>query len=91
MTSFFIMQYLVYIIYSQRIDKYYVGYTSQNIGERIRKHNSNHKGFTGKANDWILVYQELFEYKTQALGREKQIKSWKSRVKIKELIDAYTV
>ncbi|MEY5047553.1 MAG: hypothetical protein RLZZ175_912 [Bacteroidota bacterium] len=51
--------YFFYILYSTSIDKYYVGHTS-NLVERLRKHNSNHKGFTGKASDWEIVYSEQF-------------------------------
>ncbi|MBE9469120.1 MAG: GIY-YIG nuclease family protein [Bacteroidetes bacterium] len=41
------MKYFVYIIFSKIINKFYIGYTN-NIIDRLRKHNSNHKGFTGK-------------------------------------------
>ncbi|MDD5572103.1 MAG: GIY-YIG nuclease family protein [Bacteroidales bacterium] len=75
----------LYIIYSAVLDKYYVGYT-ENIEQRIRKHNSNHKGFTGKKYDWVLKYSETFQTKQEAIKRETQIKRWKSRIKIEELI-----
>jgi putative endonuclease len=31
---------------------------SDDLEERIRKHNSNHKGFTGIVNDWGLTYMK---------------------------------
>lgn len=74
-----------YIIFSPSTDKYYIGHTSD-LDERLRKHNSNHKGFTGKADDWQFVYTENFSSKTEAYQRERQIKAWKSREKIKSLI-----
>ncbi len=49
-----------YILYSAQLNKYYVGHTADDLTERIRKHNSNHKGFTGGIGDWILMYQEQF-------------------------------
>jgi putative endonuclease len=76
----------VYIIYSNQLDKYYVGYTSKIIHERIRKHNTNHKGFTGGNGDWKIMFTELFSAKSDALKREKQIKAWKSRKMIEKLI-----
>ncbi len=76
---------VVYILYSKALDRYYVGSTT-NINERLRRHNSNHKGFTGKSSDWEIVHQEIFDEKREALKREKQIKSWKSRKAIEELI-----
>jgi len=75
-----------YIIYSASIDKFYIGATCDLIQERLRKHNSNHSGFTGKANDWSIVYKEAFADYSHALKREKDIKKWKSRKKIEKLI-----
>ena len=74
-----------YIIYSKAIDKFYTGYSS-NYEERIIKHNQNHKGFTGRASDWGLVYKEIFKTKTEAYTRERQVKSWKSKKMIQQLI-----
>ena len=76
----------VYILYSELIDCYYVGYTSQEVNDRLRKHLSSHKGFTGRAKDWTIVYFETFNEKENAIAREKTIKSWKSRIKLIELI-----
>jgi putative endonuclease len=77
--------YFVYIIYSATKDKYYVGECAD-VDERLRRHNTNHKGFTGGTGDWKLVYCEIFDQKEKALAREKQIKSWKSRKVIEKLI-----
>lgn len=57
------------------------------MAERLRRHNSNHKGFTGKTQDWIVVWQEIYTTNTDAIKRENQIKSWKSRSKIEQLIN----
>ena len=42
----------VYILYSNNLQKYYVGATSMEPENRLRKHLSNHKGYTGKAKDY---------------------------------------
>ncbi len=76
---------VVYILYSIQKKRYYVGSTA-NLVERIKKHNRKHKGFTGKVHDWELVYKEEFIEKNKALQREKEIKSWKSRLMIEKLI-----
>jgi len=67
------------------MDRYYVGYAS-NIEDRMQKHLSNHNGYTSKAKDWVIVYKENFDTKAEAYKRERQIKSWKSRKKIEELV-----
>ena len=68
------MAYYIYILYSNSLDLYYIG-TSANPEERLKKHLSNHKGFTSKAKDWLICYSEAFELKTEALKREKQLKN----------------
>ena len=80
------MSFIVYIIYSATLDRYYVGYTAGSMENRLKKHNSRHKGFTGKNADWMVKYIEVFTTKDDAMKREKQIKSWKSRIKIQQLI-----
>ncbi len=78
--------YHTYILFSERVNKFYVGYTGQGLEERLSRHNSNHKGFTGRSNDWAVAYSEAFSTKSEALQREKVIKGWKSRKKIEQLI-----
>ena len=80
------MDFRVYIPYSAVLDRYYVGYTSTGIDVRLRKHNAQHRGFTGKAPDWAVVYQESFRVKSEATKREREIKGWKSRKMIEKLI-----
>ena len=77
-----------YILYSKILDKFYIGHTAENLEERLRKHLSNHKGFTAKSKDWEIIYSETFETKSEAYKREMQIKSWKSKIKITKLIES---
>ena len=79
------MKFYLYILYSEKLNKYYIGST-ENLGERIKKHNSNHKGFTGGAGDWRYMYTEEYSSKTESMKREREIKSWKSRKLIENLI-----
>ena len=80
-------RYYFYILFSAVKNRYYIGHTSD-LHERLRKHNSNHKGFTGKIGDWKIFYQESFVDKISAYAREREVKSWKSRLKIIALISA---
>ena len=57
--------------------------------ERLRKHNSSHKGFTGHVGDWKVVYTELSETKEEAYKREREVKARKSRSRIEALIKNY--
>ncbi|ACU07033.1 hypothetical protein FIC_00575 [Flavobacteriaceae bacterium 3519-10] len=80
--------YFCYILYSKSLDRYYIGHTGENLDERLRKHLSHHHGFTSRAKDWIIVYSETFSDKSAAYKRELEVKSWKSSIKFKKLIDA---
>lgn len=75
----------VYIIYSGKLDRYYTGYT-EDIQKRLTRHNDGWGNYTSKANDWVLVYSEIYTTKSDALKRERDIKSRKSRKYIEDLI-----
>jgi len=77
--------YWCYILYSSEMDRYYIGSTSD-LQERLRRHQGHHKGFTGIVSDWQLVYKEPFTSKSESLKRERQIKKWKNKERIKSLI-----
>jgi putative endonuclease len=50
------------------------------------KHLASKRGFTAKTKDWQLVNTVQFASKEEAMAREKQLKSWKSNKRIRELI-----
>jgi len=79
------MLFQVYLLLSESKNRYYIGYSS-NLEARLIRHNQKSKGFTGNINDWKVVYTEQYNTKEEAQKRELQIKSWKSRIKIQELI-----
>ena len=79
--------YTVYIIYSRKIHKYYIGFSS-NIIDRLSKHNRNSSGFTSTGKPWVIVYSEAFDNKKDAMARERQLKKWKNRERLENLIKA---
>lgn len=60
----------VYILYSKRIDKYYIGITD-NLELRLERHNQGWGKFTKGGIPWKLVYSEKFASKQEAMKREK--------------------
>ncbi len=80
------MEFIVYILFSETKNRFYIGFTSD-MEQRIIRHNQKSKGFTGNVNDLKIVYTEKYDSKEEAYKRELQIKSWKSRLKIQELIN----
>ena len=79
--------YWVYILYSERIDKYYIGATS-NLQNRVNFHNSDfNKIWTSRGKPWELVFSHKFETHKDAFAAERFIKKQKSRVFILKLIN----
>ncbi|HKZ37975.1 MAG TPA: GIY-YIG nuclease family protein [Chryseolinea sp.] len=58
-------------------DKFYIVHTTEPIYERLRKHNSDHEGFTGKCRDWVIIYSEKYDTKELAYAQEWEVKKWK--------------
>jgi len=71
--------YFTYVLYSKRFEKIYIGFTSD-LEKRLASHNDGrNKGWTKKFQPWSLVYFEEIEEKTDAMKREKQLKSANGR------------
>ena len=84
---FFIMDYFVYILYSGKCDKYYVGQT-ESLERRIEEHNIGKGGaFSSSCLPWKLIYHEPYSSRLDAMEREKEIKRKKSRKYIEYLIN----
>ena len=77
--------YLLYILYSKSLERYYVGFTND-IERRIKEHNRVKGKYTDVGIPWVIVYSEHFSTKKEAMDREKYIKSKKSKRYIIELI-----
>jgi putative endonuclease len=79
-------EFVVYILYSENFDKNYTGYTSSLI-ERFKSHNLlETKGFTLKFRPWKVIHVEFFTSKSEAMKREKYLKTGIGREFIKKLI-----
>ncbi|PAM94932.1 endonuclease [Flavobacterium sp. IR1] len=79
-------EFVVYILYSEKFNKNYTGFTS-NLIERFKSHNFlETKGYTLKYRPWEVIYVEFFYSKTEALKREKYLKTGIGREFIKNLI-----
>ncbi|HTE12489.1 MAG TPA: GIY-YIG nuclease family protein [Chitinophagaceae bacterium] len=69
------MEYTVYILYSEKYQKIYIGFTS-NLINRFRSHNEfGTKDWTRSFRPWVVVYCEHYTDKLQAMKRERQLKT----------------
>ena len=79
--------YTVYVLYSKRYHKIYIGYTS-NIEQCLLSHNElSIKGYTVRYRPWIIALKEDYETKGEAMFREKQLKGEQGRAFIWREID----
>ncbi len=75
----------VYIVKSREGFKY-TGMT-EDLEKRLAEHNEKKLSFwTKRGNEWKVVYSEVFESKSEALKREKWLKSGVGREFLKRLL-----
>jgi len=76
----------VYVLYSKSYDKIYIGFTAD-LEQRFLSHNElGKKGWTIKFRPWEIIYKEIFATKTEAMRREKELKTATGRDFIRTFI-----
>ena len=84
--------FVVYILRSESSGKTYIGQTD-NLGRRLSEHNDpaqNRNKFTSKnKGPWKLIHSEEFETRSDAMRREKWLKTGVGRDWIKQNLDVW--
>jgi len=80
------LMFWTYIIYAEKFDKYYIGFTGDLQGRLTAHNHPKNKGYTKRFQPWILVYSRTFEKKEDAMDHEKYLKSLKSKMAIQDLL-----
>ncbi|PIP37534.1 MAG: endonuclease [Desulfobacterales bacterium CG23_combo_of_CG06-09_8_20_14_all_52_9] len=70
---------------SEATGRYYIGHT-QDITQRLQRHNTNRVPSTRHKGPWVLVYQEEFYSRKDAAYRERYLKQLKDRAFIDALV-----
>jgi putative endonuclease len=78
-------KFFVYILQSKKDFSFYIGQTND-LDARLSKHNDGFSKYSSSKMPWRLVYFEKFDTRTEAIKRENEIKSKKSRKYIEVLI-----
>jgi putative endonuclease len=76
----------VYILKSLKNNKRYVGYTSKTAEARLKEHNNGSNNFTSQNGPFVLIYEEKYEVKTEAIKREKSLKTGRGRFFLDSLL-----
>jgi putative endonuclease len=64
----------VYVLHSERDSGLYIGY-STDLRRRLREHKEGASRATSYRGPWTLIYYEAYVEETDALGRERYLKS----------------
>ena len=75
------MEFYTYILFSEKIDKYYIGQTN-NLENRLKRHNNGYEKFTRKGAPWKLVGAVKLETRAEAMKLERKLKNFKSRKRL---------
>lgn len=76
-------QYYVYILASQKNGTLYTGVTNDLIRRNFEHKSNTIKGFTKKYNVHILVYYKVYDNIDNAISREKHLKKWNRKWKLR--------
>ena len=69
--------YTVYIIYSSKYNLYYIGHTN-NLDDRLKRHNQNRNKFTKGKGPWELIIAFTCSTKSGAYQLELKLKALKN-------------
>jgi putative endonuclease len=75
----------VYIIEATDSKRYYIGQT-ENLEERIKKHNAGRNLSTKAYVPWKLKWWKEYETRSEAIKVEKKLKRIKKRIRIEKFI-----
>jgi putative endonuclease len=78
--------FVVYILYSSSLNRYYVGHT-EILKNRLTLHNAGKVRSTKCGVPWVVKYIEKFDNRNDAYRRELQIKRYKSGRAFTKLIN----
>jgi putative endonuclease len=66
--------YYTYILFSRRLNKYYVGHT-EHLENRLKDHNIGRTRFARSGMPWELIYYQEIPTRSEAMRLEKKVKS----------------
>lgn len=82
------MYYYVYILESQKDSFWYTGYTSD-LKRRMREHLGGQAMSTRNRRPWKLIYYEACLSESDAIAREKYLKSGMGKRYIRNRLKSY--
>ena len=81
------MQFFVYILYSEKFGKFYIGQTN-NLTDRLNRHNNGYEKSTSSYIPWKMVWFTEKTSRGEATILEKKLKNL-SKQRISQFIQKY--
>jgi putative endonuclease len=81
------MPFHTYVLKSLSTRRFYIGHTGK-LTKRIFEHNNNRTLSIKNRGPWEFFYSEVFNTRSEAARREREIKSMKSRAYFESLARA---
>ncbi|MDD8018074.1 MAG: GIY-YIG nuclease family protein [Bacteroidota bacterium] len=78
------MKFYIYILHSERTKKYYIGQTN-NLIHRLHYHNTGRNLSTKAGRPWKIIYSENFAFRSEAVQRERFLKSPKGWLDLRSI------
>jgi putative endonuclease len=78
-----------YVLQSEATGRLYVGYGSDLV-QRLGQHNNGITKSTKNRGPWKLVHQESFGTRSEAMRRERFLKSGQGREELKRTLETIT-
>ena len=82
------MEYLVYILESQKNGRLYIGQTDD-LEDRLYRHNTGQSLSTKAGIPWKIIHTESYKTRSEAMKREYYLKSLKNKDYIKQQVENY--
>ena len=82
------MAYYVYILYTAKFDKFYIGQTND-FSDRVKRHNSGYEKATKPFIPWEMLWFTSKKTRSEAMELEKKLKNL-SKERIKLFIEKYS-
>ena len=82
------MKYHVYVLWSEKLQKRYVGSTSD-LKNRLEEHNAGRSRFTKGGVPWLLIHREQFVENSEARRRENFLKTGVGRKWLDEHVSIF--
>ncbi|MBA3960730.1 MAG: GIY-YIG nuclease family protein [Chthoniobacterales bacterium] len=74
----------LYVLRSSKTGRRYVG-SCENIEARLERHNAGHSKATRSGTPWVVVHEESFPSRAEAVRKERHFKTGRGRDELERL------